>query len=85
MVIGHDVRESSHDLAAALVQGLATEDVHVRDLGLCGTEAVYFGTDHLGAGAGVMVTASHNPIVYNGIKLIGPGARPLTDLEFRGI
>jgi phosphomannomutase len=85
VVIGHDVRESSPDLAAALAQGLASEGVHVRDLGLCGTEEVYFGTDHLGAGAGVMVTASHNPIEYNGFKLIGPGARPLTDLEFRGI
>ncbi|MFN3281481.1 MAG: phosphomannomutase [Tabrizicola sp.] len=85
VVIGHDVRESSPDLAAALAQGLACEGVHVHDLGLCGTEEVYFGTDHLGAGAGVMVTASHNPIEYNGFKLIGPGARPLTDAEFRGV
>jgi phosphomannomutase len=85
VVIGRDARESSPDLAAALAHGLTTEGVRVRDLGLCGTEEVYFGTDHLGAGAGVMVTASHNPIEYNGFKLIGPGARPLTDAEFREI
>ncbi|MCU0902288.1 MAG: phosphomannomutase [Tabrizicola sp.] len=85
VVIGHDARASSPDLAAALAHGLTIEGVQVRDLGLCGTEEVYFGTDHVGAGAGVMVTASHNPIEYNGFKLIGPGARPLTDGEFREI
>ena len=85
VVIGRDVRESSPVLASALAQGLAIEGVDVRDLGLCGTEEVYFATDHLGAGAGIMVTASHNPVEYNGFKLIGPGARPLTDAEFRSI
>ena len=85
VVIGRDVRESSPVLAVALAHGLASEGVDVHDLGLCGTEEVYFATDHLGAGAGIMVTASHNPIEYNGFKLIGPGARPLTEAEFRGI
>lgn len=84
-VVGFDIRESSPALAAALAQGLAAEGTTVHDLGLCGTEEVYFATDHLGAGAGIMVTASHNPVEYNGFKLIGPGARPLPDAEFRGI
>lgn len=85
VVIGHDVRESSPELAAALAEGLVRAGVEVLDLGLCGTEEVYFATDHLGAAAGIMVTASHNPVEYNGFKLIGPGARPLKDTEFRGI
>ncbi|MFM7444116.1 MAG: phosphomannomutase, partial [Tabrizicola sp.] len=83
VVIGRDVRESSPQLATALGEGLCAAGVDVLDLGLCGTEEVYFATDHLRAGAGIMVTASHNPIEYNGFKLIGPGARPLTDAEFR--
>lgn len=57
----------------------------MRDLGLCGTEEVYFATDHLGAGAGIMVTASQNPIEHNSFKLIGPGARALSVAEFRSI
>lgn len=85
VVIGRDVRESSHDLASALASGLCAGGADVWELGLCGTEEVYFATDHLAAGAGVMVTASHNPIEYNGFKLIGPGARPLTEAEFRQI
>ncbi|TAG13410.1 MAG: phosphomannomutase, partial [Rhodobacterales bacterium] len=85
VVIGRDVRESSPELAAALAYGLSAGGVEVLNLGLCGTEEVYFATDNLAAGAGIMVTASHNPIEYNGFKLIGPGARPLTDAEFRAI
>lgn len=85
VVIGRDVRESSPDLASALAFGLSAEGADVLNLGLCGTEEVYFATDHLGAGAGIMVTASHNPIEYNGFKLIGRGARPLADAEFRQI
>ncbi len=85
VVVGGDVRESSPALAAALARGLASEGVQVHDLGLCGTEEVYFATDHLGGGAGIMVTASHNPVEYNGFKLIGPEARPLPDADFRAI
>jgi len=85
VVIGRDVRESSPVLASALALGLSAGGTDVLNLGLCGTEEVYFATDHLGAGAGIMVTASHNPIEYNGFKLIGHGARPLTDAEFRSI
>lgn len=85
VVIGQDVRESSPLLADALAAGLCAAGVDVLDLGLCGTEEVYFATDHLRASAGIMITASHNPIEYNGFKLIGPAARPLTDAEVRRI
>ena len=77
VVIGRDVRESSPALQAALMAGLQDEGVDVIDLGLCGTEEVYFATDHFGAGGGLMVTASHNPINYNGIKMVRDGARPI--------
>jgi len=52
--------------------------VNVLDIGMCGTEEVYFATDHLNADAGVEVTASHNPIDYNGMKIVGSGSRPLS-------
>ncbi|MBF9032133.1 phosphomannomutase [Rhodobacterales bacterium HKCCE3408] len=82
---GRDIRESSPGLQAALNEGLADGGVDVADIGLCGTEEVYFATDHLNAVAGVMVTASHNPIDYNGMKLVGRGAAPLSDTAFRAL
>jgi phosphomannomutase len=75
---GRDVRASSPELQAAVIEGLRDGGADVVDIGLCGTEEVYFATDHLGAGGGIMVTASHNPIDYNGMKLVGPGAAPLS-------
>ncbi len=77
-VTGRDIRETSPALQAAANEGLRDGGVDVIDIGLCGTEEVYFATDHFGAGSGLMVTASHNPIDYNGIKLVGPGATPLS-------
>ena len=82
---GRDIRASSESLQEALIRGLTDGGTDVADIGLCGTEEVYFATDHLGAGAGIMVTASHNPIDYNGMKLVGPGARPLSDATFRAL
>ncbi len=78
VVMGRDIRDSSETLAEALAQGLTAEGVEVIDIGLCGTEEVYFATDHLGAGGGLMVTASHNPIGDNGVKMVGPGATPIS-------
>lgn len=78
VVTGRDIRESSPRLQAALHRGLVAEGVQVIDIGLCGTEEVYFATDHFGAGGGLMVTASHNPIDYNGIKMVRAGARPIS-------
>ncbi|MGL4319405.1 MAG: phosphomannomutase, partial [Paracoccaceae bacterium] len=62
VVLGRDCRESSADLADAVAAGLMAEGCTVLDLGLCGTEEVYFATDHLGADGGIEVTASHNPM-----------------------
>jgi phosphomannomutase len=76
-VVGRDVRPSGEALQAALIAGLCDEGVEVLDIGLCGTEEVYFATAHEGAGGGLMVTASHNPADWNGIKMVGPGARPI--------
>jgi len=77
VVVGRDVRPSSEELQAALIAGLCDEGVEVVDIGLCGTEEVYFATAHLGAGGGLMVTASHNPADWNGIKMVREDARPI--------
>ncbi|MEH6469299.1 MAG: phosphomannomutase CpsG, partial [Porticoccus sp.] len=78
VVIGGDIRTSSATLKCALANGLRDEGVNVLDIGLCGTEEIYFATDHLQVGGGIMVTASHNPIDYNGMKLVREGARPIS-------
>ncbi|QHQ35266.1 phosphomannomutase [Algicella marina] len=78
VVCGRDGRESSPTLVMALANGLMDSGADVLDIGLCGTEEVYFATDHYGADGGIMVTASHNPIDYNGFKLVRSGARPLS-------
>ncbi|MCQ0969255.1 phosphomannomutase (plasmid) [Paracoccus sp. TK19116] len=77
VVVGRDSRESSPLLANALIRGLTEGGADVLDLGLAGTEEVYFATGHLGADGGIEVTASHNPISYNGMKLVGVGSAPL--------
>lgn len=78
VVIGRDVRLSSPALQAALSIGFRACGRDVLDIGLCGTEEVYFQTAHQGAAGGVMVTASHNPMDYNGLKLVREGARPIS-------
>ena len=78
VVTGRDIRESSAELQSALHRGLTAEGCTVYDIGLCGTEEVYFATEYYGAGGGLMVTASHNPIDYNGIKMVREGARPIS-------
>ncbi len=78
VVLGHDVRLASPALQDALAAGLRGEGREVIDIGLCGTEEVYFQTGHLQAAGGVMVTASHNPMDYNGMKLVREQARPIS-------
>jgi phosphomannomutase len=81
VVVGHDVRDSSPALTAALTDGFLAAGVDVIDIGLCGTEMIYFGAFHLereGVDGGIMVTASHNPKGYNGLKLVTQGARPIS-------
>lgn len=77
VVVGRDSRETSPELAAALIRGLTEGGADVLDLGLAGTEEVYFATGFYGADGGIEVTASHNPIDYNGLKMVGPGSAPL--------
>jgi phosphomannomutase/phosphoglucomutase len=78
VVLGRDVRLSSAALQAALAEGFRSSGREVIDIGACGTEEVYFQTDHLEAAGGVMVTASHNPMDYNGMKLVREQARPIS-------
>lgn len=78
VVLGRDIRLSSPALQLALADGFRAEGREVLDIGVCGTEEVYFQTDHMGAAGGVMVTASHNPMDYNGMKLVREGARPIS-------
>lgn len=78
VVLGRDVRLSSPALQQALAEGLNAAGRDVIDIGLCGTEEVYFQTFHLGAAGGIMVTASHNPMDYNGLKLVREGSRPIS-------
>ena len=78
VVVGRDVRLSSEAISGALIDGLRQSGVDVALIGLCGTEEVYFATSHLKADGGIMVTASHNPIDYNGMKLVREGSRPIS-------
>lgn len=78
VVVGYDIRLDSPVLAQALTRGLNEGGRDVIDIGLCGTEEVYFQTAHRHAAGGIMVTASHNPIDYNGMKLVREGARPIS-------
>ena len=80
MVVGRDIRLSSKALSDALIEGIVSKGVDVVDIGVCGTEMVYFATAQLegeGVEGGIMVTASHNPSDYNGMKIVGKGARPV--------
>ena len=77
IVIGRDVRESSPVLSEALAKGITEAGCDVIDLGLCGTEMIYFATPFLDADGGVMITASHNPPEYNGLKFVKKGSKPM--------
>ncbi|MBU2699052.1 phosphomannomutase/phosphomannomutase/phosphoglucomutase [Sporomusaceae bacterium BoRhaA] len=78
VVVGRDVRLSSSALATAVTKGLIDAGCNVVDIGLCGTEQIYFATSYLGLDGGIMVTASHNPMDYNGMKLVREGSRPIS-------
>lgn len=78
IVLGGDVRLTSESLKMALSEGLRDAGVNVLDMGLSGTEEIYFATFHLGVDGGIEVTASHNPMDYNGMKLVREGARPVS-------
>ncbi|MFU9047690.1 phosphomannomutase CpsG [Acinetobacter tibetensis] len=78
VVIGCDIRLSSEGLKQATIQGLIDAGVNVLDLGMTGTEEVYFGAFHLDVQGGIEITASHNPMDYNGMKLVRENARPIS-------
>ena len=78
VVIGGDIRLSTEPLKQALSRGLMDSGVDVLDIGVTGTEEIYFASFHLDVDGGIEVTASHNPINFNGMKLVGREARPIS-------
>ena len=78
VAVGRDVRLSSPELAESLSRGLMDSGMDVLDIGLCGTEQVYFSTAHLGTSGGVMVTGSHNPKGDNGMKFVREQSKPIS-------
>ncbi len=78
VVVGGDARSTSADLKMALAKGLQDEGCDVIDIGMVGTEEIYFATSHLNVDGGVEVTASHNPINYNGMKLVREQSKPVS-------
>ena len=78
VVIGGDIRLSTESLKQALARGLMDSGTDVLDLGMTGTEEIYFASFHLDVDGGIEVTASHNPRDFNGMKLVGRGAKPIS-------
>ena len=78
VAVGHDIRLSGPAIQRALELGLTEMGCEVIDIGQCGTEMIYFATAHLGLDGGIMITASHNPKEYNGLKLVRKEARPIS-------
>ncbi|AAZ27192.1 phosphomannomutase/phosphoglucomutase [Colwellia psychrerythraea] len=78
VVVGGDIRLTSEELKHALAEGLMAGGTNVIDLGLAGTEHIYFATSHLQCDGGIVVTASHNPIDYNGMKLVRENSKPIS-------
>ncbi len=78
VVVGHDIRLSSPAISEALVNGLTDSGVEVFHIGECGTEEIYFATAHFEMDGGIMVTASHNPADYNGMKLVREQSIPIS-------
>ncbi len=79
VVVGGDNRLTSNELKLAVADGLMDSGVNVVDIGMTGTEEVYFATQHLQLDGGIEVTASHNPIDYNGMKLVLEQSKPLSN------
>ncbi len=77
MVVGYDMRPSSPELTRALTDGITSTGMNVIDVGMIDTSFIYFAINHLDAVGGIQVTASHNPVQYNGFKISGPRAKPI--------
>ena len=80
VVIGFDARETSPAFAAAAARGAMDAGADVLDIGMAGTEEMYWAVTEFGACAGIEVTASHNPINFNGMKIVKSHSQPLDDV-----
>lgn len=78
VVVGYDIRLTSKEMCDKVVEGLRDAGSNVLNIGMCGTEEVYFATSHLKADGGICVTASHNPKDYNGMKFVREGSKPIS-------
>ncbi len=78
VVVGHDIRLSSPQICEALSRGLMDAGINVSHIGQCGTEEIYFATSHLNMDGGIVVTASHNPKDYNGMKFVRENSKPIS-------
>ena len=85
VVLGFDARQTSPSLAQAVAKGACDAGANVLDIGLSGTEEIYAAVSAFNADAGIVVTASHNPIDYNGMKIVKKASKPLTMPEFTKI
>ena len=81
--IGHDMRLSGKSLNEALVRGLVEAGCEIHDIGLCGTEMIYFAVPHMELDGGIMITASHNPKDYNGMKFVKKDSVPMEKELFK--
>lgn len=78
VVVGYDIRLSSQQICQALIKGLIDAGVNVSIIGQCGTEEIYFATSYLNMDGGIVVTASHNPKDYNGMKFVRENSKPIS-------
>ena len=81
ILVGWDARETSPELARAVARGAMDAGCDVMEIGLAGTEEMYWAVTEFNACGGIEVTASHNPINYNGMKIVKSGSRPLDDVD----
>ena len=85
VVIGYDARETSPTFASAIAKGIQDSGSNTINIGLAGTEEMYWAVSEFKAEAGIEVTASHNPIDYNGMKIVKSMSQPLSEAEFSKI
>ena len=78
VAVGYDVRLTSRELCSAITRGLIDSGVDVVSIGQCGTEEIYFATSYLNLDGGIVVTASHNPQEYNGMKFVRENSKPIS-------
>jgi phosphomannomutase / phosphoglucomutase len=85
IAVGQDNRTSSADLKAGFTRGVRAAGVDVVDIGVVTTPILYFASAHWRLDGGANITGSHNPVEYNGVKMVHPGAAPLSEAEIQGL